>query len=456
MITKIVASFFGLLSLIGFSSPAPKIVGSAVPSTPALVSDFLATAITKSATTMTLASGAYKDGTPLSGYLCFTLDVNSPQIEYVCGTASSTSVTGLSRGISYSNPNTTSSALAYPHNRLASVTITNYPQSEFVNRKVNGLDTWDSKITYTTEPTFSNGKDLIDKTYADALSFSGAPNGSTIQKGIYQEASTTNIGNATEIGSTGADLIVPNKYFNTTSSATTTVPVTNSAGKLSQGFTDYSLDINYTGTSTLNNLNVNGTTTVNGAASFNATTSFSGTATTTFTSPVLGAGFTHATYFTTVGTSTWTKPTNVQKIYVIVIGGGGTGGGATSNTGGGGGAGGRGDKIIDVSATSSVVVTVGAATATSSFGAYVISSPGGIGGTSASIADGGTGGSATGGDININGDSGTMGVVLTGPFYLGGKGGSGLWGGFSYGNGGHGGANGAGSAGNQGIVIVYW
>ncbi len=322
MIDKIVASFLGLLSLIGLSAPTPKIVGSAVPSTPALVSDFLATAITKSATTMTLASGAYKDGTPLSGYLCFTLDVNSPQVEYVCGTASSTSVTGLSRGISYSNPNTTSSALAYPHNRLASVTITNYPQSEFVNRKVNGLDTWDNKITYTTEPTFSNGKDLIDKTYADTLSFAGAPNGSTIQKGIYQEASTTNVGNGTAVGSTGADLIVPNKYFNTTSSATTTVPVTNSAGKLSQGFTDYSLDINYTGTSTLNNLNVNGTTTVNGAANFNATTSFAQIPTTTTTSPtnsnqLTTKGYTDLTYPLFISSSTISTTTNTGTISSI-------------------------------------------------------------------------------------------------------------------------------------------
>lgn len=437
-----------------FPTQTSQIVGSAVPSTPALIDTYLATNIDNSQTSMTLANGLTRAGTALSGYMCFVIDINSPTTEYVCGTASSTSITSLSRGVDVLNPNSTSSALAYPHRRFASVQISDYPTLQVLVRKVNGTDTWDSKITYTTAPTFSNGNDIINKTYADNLAIAGAPNGSTIQKGIYQEASTTNIGNGTAVGSTGADLIVPNKYFNTTSSATTTVPVTNSSGTLSQGFLDLTQAFTFSGGVTSTATTSLAATNITGTATFSTTTRFNGTATTTFISPVLGAGFTHAQYFTTVGTSTWTKPTDVQRIFVIAIGGGGSGGGSASNVGGGGGAGGRGEKIIDVSATSSVVVTVGAAATSSSFGAYITANPGNTGGTTSNLADGGSGGTATGGDINITGDSGSMGVIITGPIYLGGKGGVGY--GFSYGNGGHGGGNTTGSAGNQGIVIVYW
>ena len=46
------------------------------------------------------------------------------------------------------------------------------------------------------------------------------------------------------------------------------------------------------------------------------------------------------TAFTTVGANTWTAPTGVTEIEVLVVGGGGTGGGADRPASGGGGAGG--------------------------------------------------------------------------------------------------------------------
>lgn len=324
-----------------FPTQTSQIVGSAVPSTPALIDTYLATNIDNSQTSMTLANGLTRAGTALSGYMCFVIDINSPTTEYVCGTASSTSITSLSRGVDVLNPNSTSSALAYPHRRFASVQISDYPTLQVLVRKVNGTDTWDSKITYTTAPTFSNGNDIINKTYADNLAIAGAPNGSTIQKGIYQEASTTNIGNGTAVGSTGADLIVPNSYFHTTSSATTTVPVTNSSGTLSQGFLDLTQAFTFSGgvTSTATT-SLTGTTNVSGQLNVTGNpASFTQIPTTTTTSPtstnqLTTKGYTDLTYPSFISSSsisalinsgtissisaTTTVPTNAR--YGVVVG----------------------------------------------------------------------------------------------------------------------------------------
>lgn len=126
--------------------------------------------------------------------------------------------------------------------------------------------------------------------------------------------------------------------------------------------------------------------------------------------------------FTTVGSSTWTKPSGITKIRVYVTGGGGGGGGGTSNFNGGqgGGAAGTAIKLIDVSAVSSVSVTIGgggaagartlngSAGGTSSFGAYC-SSPGGGAGLFADGTSTENGSTPTGGDLNIKGGDGGQG-----------------------------------------------
>lgn len=118
--------------------------------------------------------------------------------------------------------------------------------------------------------------------------------------------------------------------------------------------------------------------------------------------------------YTTAGTSTWTKPSGCRKVQVIVVGGGG--GAASYNESGG--AGGYAELLMDVSAISTVTVTVGAAgTAiayyaaagnggTSSFGSYC-SATGGYGANQNSNHTGGHGGVGSGGDLNLLGGSGT-------------------------------------------------
>ena len=160
--------------------------------------------------------------------------------------------------------------------------------------------------------------------------------------------------------------------------------------------------------------------------------------------------------FASAGTTTWTKPSGIKLVKVIVTGGGGGGGranatdSASGTAGSGGGGGGTAIKLIDVSAVSSVSVTVGdrgigspsdgvqgTAGGTSSFGSYCSATGGGgglsnaVSGYSATNNNGGARGQATGGDVNIDGTqgqdalgAGTGGVAVG----LGGSGGGSFWG----------------------------
>lgn len=120
------------------------------------------------------------------------------------------------------------------------------------------------------------------------------------------------------------------------------------------------------------------------------------------------------------GSYNWTKPAGCNNVLVYVTGGGG---GARNNDnayrGAGGGGGGTAIKYIDVSSVSNVTVTVGGGGAaargsgrgatggTSSFGSYC-SATGGRGGQTDAPYEGGLGGYATGGDVNIPGGGGEM------------------------------------------------
>lgn len=153
-----------------------------------------------------------------------------------------------------------------------------------------------------------------------------------------------------------------------------------------------------------------------------------------------------------VTSGTWTRPLGCKLIRVTVLGGGGGGGGgdgasSQASIAGGGASGGFAIKWIDVTAISSVSVTVGALGAggaagandgttggTSSFGAHC-SATGGEGGSSSAAAAtpgaqrGGNGGTGTNGDINGGGAVGASGIRLSGTASVPGTGASSIMGG---------------------------
>lgn len=199
-------------------------------------------------------------------------------------------------------------------------------------------------------------------------------------------------------------------------------------------------------------------------------------------------------------TQTYTATTGTQFVDVVLVGGGASGGGSPNpsagwaSAGGGGGAGGTVRKRI-TTGFNGVTVTIGAGGTApsvgvagnnggnSSFGA-IMTAGGGIGGglgtqynTPQVCSTAAAGGSATGGDINIAGGSGTSGTIFstTSTSNLSGIGGASMFGfgggqvggttsggtGTGYGSGGGGGASvnagGAtqGGVGKAGICIIY-
>ena len=153
---------------------------------------------------------------------------------------------------------------------------------------------------------------------------------------------------------------------------------------------------------------------------------------------VASSGFIGYTVYT--GGATWLKSTNTPtKIVVEVVGGGGSSGLGTTGYGfgGSGGAGGYVRKYIDVTLLTSATIVIGVgglkdegtsagnSSWTDNLGTNTLVGGLGVNGingtTAPSYGDGGTGGVATGGDLNIPGADGTEGqlkdaIATTGSF----------------------------------------
>lgn len=307
------ATSFGLFT----AQPAMQF-GAALPSQNALIDTYLASGISTTDTSMTLASGSLRDGTSLTGYQCFTLDAGQPTTEYVCGTASSTAVSAMIRGVLVSNPNATSSALAYAHRRFASVQITDFPFNQLVQRKLNGTDQFDTKLQYSfsATSTFTDAKDIASKGYVDAQATAGCANADTSTKGCVELATGAETAAGTAAGGSGANLVPANSTFNATTSAAIIAPVTKSNGKLSQGFLDLTEAFTFSGavihsaTTTLSGGNtISGTTTISGATTFSVTNPTLATSTPTAALEAASKGYVDGRTLTSATSSSLTSVT---------------------------------------------------------------------------------------------------------------------------------------------------
>jgi hypothetical protein len=302
-----------------------------------------------------------------------------------------------------------------------------------------------SIVSLSNPPQLYN--DII--AYVNAAIFAGAADATTIVKGLVELATGAEIAASTPTGGSGPLAIPASLATSTYNSATAAnrVVVTGSGGKI---------DDNFIATSTLlTNLDL-ATTTIIGDF------------------PAWSIG-TQLQVFSTAGaTTSFSVPSGIARVAVQVVGGGGNGasgadGGANDTDGGGGGGGGCAWEIVNVSATTSIQLYVGAAAEPSKFGTngFYLSA---TGGASGSGKNGGAGGSGSGGDVNVTGQAGAGGTSGT-PYSIGHPGGSSCLGGGgsagdstggaggNYGGGGGGGSgegSDSGGSGAQGIVIVRW
>ncbi len=256
-------AFLAVASWFGATPAQSPTLGNAgtLPQVAAWYQTVLSASIGQSDTSMTLGSLATTPGGNLPpGYYGFIIDSQNPvrreAVEGYVGT--STIVTGLVRGLSPTNPNVTSTAYAFQHNVGASVIISDYSLLGHIQQILNGSDTFPNIISYTNVPSssFTNAQQIINKGYADSLSFFGSPNGSLVVKGIYQEATQAQMAIASNTGSTGADLINPTRY-NSLTASTSPVNVI-ASGTLDPSFL---LGGNYN----LNNITASGTASIVGA-----------------------------------------------------------------------------------------------------------------------------------------------------------------------------------------------
>ena len=120
-------------------------------------------------TTLSLATNALRDGSLLSGYVCVVVDANTPSQENECGTASSTSIINLTRGIDSFSGTTSVNALIFSHRRGADVKVSDYPILTLLTRINNGLDSFPNKLYYVASSSISisNDADIVDKFYVD-------------------------------------------------------------------------------------------------------------------------------------------------------------------------------------------------------------------------------------------------------------------------------------------------
>lgn len=163
-----------LLAGAAFLLLASTAYAVSLPNGTAVFETSLASRISATDTSMTLVTNS-ANGETVNGYDCFTLDEGRTDAEYVCGTVSGTSVTGLERGISYANGTTTSPSRAHVHRVGANVKKTDFPLIQRLRNILGGVEGLPGPISYATHPTFTSNTQLVDLQQLNATAFGSVP-----------------------------------------------------------------------------------------------------------------------------------------------------------------------------------------------------------------------------------------------------------------------------------------
>jgi len=469
-----------VLAIAGFFSPAPEApigVGTALPEAVAIFETSLAAPITANATTMTLTANSIRGGGALSGFNCFTVDEGSAQAEFICGTVSETTVTGLTRGISPADGITEDTDLQFSHRRGANVKITDFPIIQRLKIQNSGEGTFENALSYAAGVAPSGNNHLTDVEYVLSV-----VNGGSVS--FDQEIVTGNAGETVATGTVVYRSLADGEWYKADSDVADSftdrlIGIAQGAGTngnaISGGVLISGVDSNQSGLTTdvlyflsstaggvqtatstqMIGVAKSGTelivapqildtyngysTTYAGSNTFTGSSTVVSSATTTFSGFVdftgTLSGHASTTYTVYTASTTWAKPAGLERIEVWVCGGGGGGDSTISDDhGGGGGGGGCAYEELtaaELSATTSVSIVVGlggaAQTAgqTSSFGNFLSATGGSFGTGSA----GGSAGIGSGGDLNIGGSDGAPPAGDSAGEQTGGNGGSSHFGG---------------------------
>ena len=426
----------GLQTIMGSSFTKERAVGAAgteVPTVVALFSTSLASAISSSATSMTLVSATDKDGNALaSSTYPFIIDEGTASEELVIADCTSTACTGMIRGVSVLTGTSSVTALKKSHRRGASVKITDGPQLMILSRMLNGIGRLPNIIAYASNQTFTLSSSLVDKNYVDSGVLAGGALSTESVTGITRLA--TQLQMASSTFAAGTPTVLYSKYSTSTPSASCGLctPITQNNGKLHQLFLDLTQAYTWTGHHIFSSLNA----TI--ASSTNATsTNLTVTGNAIFTGATLTGVAATASSSVWVTSGTWNKPTNAVKVFVQGWGGGGSGQNADAAGSGGGGGGLYTEQwLLASDLTSSVTITIGAggvavatqptngnAGSSTTFGGYATSTGGSGGSASANNGAGGSGGNVHGTALTFFGAGGTG---AGGPGYYSAAGGGGV------------------------------
>jgi hypothetical protein len=236
----IIGSAIISLGMLFGGQSAPVVYGATSPTgtVPSVFETYLASQQATGDSTMTLASATLRDGTSLSGYECFTLDSNTPTLEYECGTVSGTSVTGLLRGIDATTGTTSVASLIYSHRRGADVKITDYPALSIATNQLAGNQTIPNPLIYASNFTPNFWTNAASNTIAtigivNSTASVGCANASTVANGCVQIATQIQAASTTVTGSTGANLVLPASMATSSNDvAGLHVVVTQNSGKI--------------------------------------------------------------------------------------------------------------------------------------------------------------------------------------------------------------------------------
>lgn len=311
----------GFLVAILFLTTVTTVFGVTLPNGTALFETSLQDRITSTDTSMTLVANSVKGSQSISGYNCFTLDEGRTDSEYVCGTVSGTSVTGLERGLSLTTGTSTVAALQFAHRKGADVKITDFPLIQRLRNQNNGTESYPNSLwidggltlgalaSYASALSITPGSNqLATALYADSIANQGAATSSESAAGITRLATQLQMASSTNLGA-NTPLALQAKYA--TSSPGTAglwAVITNNAGKIAQGFLDWTQNITFSGSNTHSGVETFAATTTASAntLAFNIVNNFTASTTIVAGQPVFIATSTGAIQISQANVATTT------------------------------------------------------------------------------------------------------------------------------------------------------